>query len=49
MSKIEMSKINWRLIAFIGALWYFVCSAPTEDSLIQIFAGNSSTSVSDDF
>ena len=38
-----MSKINWRLIAFIGALWWFIYSAPTEDSLIAIFTGNSST------
>jgi len=44
-----MSRINWRLMAFIGALWWFVYSAPTEDSLIQIFAGNSSASISDDF
>ena len=44
-----MSKVNWKLIAFIGLLWWFVYSAPTEDSLIRIFAGNSSASVSDDF
>jgi hypothetical protein len=45
----EMSKINWKLIAFVGLLWWFVYSAPTEDSIIQIFAGTSSASMSDDF
>jgi hypothetical protein len=44
-----MSKINWKLIAFVSLLWWLVYSAPTEESLIQIFAGNSSTSTSDDF
>jgi len=46
-----MSKINWRLMVFIGALWWFVYSAPTEESLIAIFTGNA-TSVAasaDDF
>ena len=28
-----MSKINWKLIAFIGVLWWLIYSAPTEDSL----------------
>ncbi|MGH9253194.1 MAG: hypothetical protein ACRD3C_01350 [Vicinamibacterales bacterium] len=27
----EMSKVNWRKIAFWAALWWFIHSAPTED------------------
>ena len=38
-----MAKINWKLIAFVGALWWFIYSAPTEESLIAIFAGHSGT------
>jgi hypothetical protein len=45
-----MSKINWKLIVFIGALWWFIYSAPTEDSLLTMFvhhAGGSSASADD--
>jgi hypothetical protein len=47
-----MSKINWKLIAFISALWWFIYSAPTEDSLTTwLFGGSSSRAASyaDDF
>ena len=45
-----MSKINWKLIAFIGALWWFIYSAPTEDSLFTMFVHKAGgTSASDDF
>ena len=47
-----MSKINWKLIAFISALWWFIYSAPTEDSLATwLFGGSSSRAASyaDDF
>jgi hypothetical protein len=44
-----MSKVNWRRVVFVGALWWLVYAAPTEDSLIAILNGNSSTSLSDDF
>jgi hypothetical protein len=47
-----MSKINWKLIAFISALWWFIYSAPTEDSLAMwLFGGSSSRTASyaDDF
>ena len=27
----EVSKINWKRIAFWAALWFFIHSAPTED------------------
>jgi hypothetical protein len=27
----ELSKINWKRIAFWTALWFFIHSAPTED------------------
>lgn len=44
------STINWKLIAFIGALWWFIYSAPTEDSLFTMFVHKAGgTSASDDF
>ena len=27
----EVSKVNWKRIAFWAALWFFIHSAPTED------------------
>jgi len=45
-----MSKINWKLIAFIGVLWWLIYSAPTEDSLFTMFvhkAGGRSASADD--
>jgi hypothetical protein len=27
----EVSKVNWKRIAFWAALWFFIQSAPTED------------------
>jgi hypothetical protein len=27
----EVSKVNWKRIAFWAALWWFIHSAPTED------------------
>ena len=45
-----MSKINWKLIAFIGVLWWLIYSAPTEDSLFTMFVHKAGgTSASDDF
>jgi len=46
-----MSKINWKLIAFVGLMWWFVYSAPTEDSIITLFTNvtTSSARVADDF
>ena len=45
-----MSKINWKLIAFIGVLWWLIYSAPTEDSLFTMFVHRAGgTSASDDF
>lgn len=47
-----MQKINWKLIAFISALWWFIYSAPTEDSIATwLFGGSHSrtASYSDDF
>ena len=38
-----MAKINWKLIGFVGALWWLIYSAPTEDSLITMFTGGSSS------
>ena len=44
------SKINWKLIAFIGVLWWLIYSAPTEDSLFTMFVHKAGgTSASDDF
>ena len=33
-----MAEINWRMIAFWAALWWFVYSAPTEDPFDNIRA-----------
>ena len=45
-----MSKINWKLIAFIGVLWWLIYSAPTEDSVFTMFVHKAGgTSASDDF
>jgi len=46
-----MGKINWKLIAFVGALWWFIYSAPTEDSLITMFThfGSAPAGQTDDF
>ena len=47
---VVMSKINWKLIAFIGVLWWLIYSAPTEDSLFTMFVHKAGgTSASDDF
>jgi hypothetical protein len=29
-----MANVNWRVIAFWAALWWFIYSAPTEDFLM---------------
>ena len=43
-------RINWKLIAFIGVLWWLIYSAPTEDSLFTMFVHKAGgTSASDDF
>ena len=49
-SRWVMSTINWKLIAFIGVLWWLIYSAPTEDSIFTMFvhkAGGSSASADD--
>jgi hypothetical protein len=43
------SQINWKLIAFCAALWWFIYSAPTEETLTALFVHNSSAAASDDF
>jgi hypothetical protein len=45
-----MSRINWKLIAFVGLMWWFVYSAPTEDSIITLFTSTTSSArAADDF
>jgi len=46
-----MAKINWRLIAFVSALWWFIYAAPTEGfflSMVFPHAGHASAH-EDDF
>ena len=44
-----MANINWKLILFWVALWYFVYSAPTEGVLNGMFNPDAQTSQYDDF
>ena len=39
-----MSNINWKLIAFCVALFWFVYSAPTEGWLTEILTASSTVS-----
>jgi len=41
--------INWRLIVFCVALWWFIYSAPTEGILTPHFWSASTASNADDF
>ena len=41
--------INWRLIVFCVALWWFIYSAPTEGILTPHFWSASTASDADDF
>jgi hypothetical protein len=43
------SKINWKLIAFCVALWWFIYSAPTEGALISLFWPDAHAGYADDF
>jgi hypothetical protein len=44
-----LRNINWKLIVFCVALWWFIYSAPTEGILSPHFWAASSASNSDDF
>jgi hypothetical protein len=44
-----LRSINWRLIAFCVALWWFVYSAPTEGVFSSHFWSGSTTTNADDF
>jgi hypothetical protein len=43
------STINWKLIAFWVALWWFVYTAPTEGSLTQLLSSADVSSQGDTF
>jgi hypothetical protein len=38
-----MAKVNWRIIAFWAALWWFIYSAPTEGFLTRALLPRSAT------
>jgi hypothetical protein len=44
-----LRNINWRLVVFCVALWWFIYSAPTEGILNPHFWSASNASNSDDF
>jgi len=44
-----LRNINWKLIVFCVALWWFIYSAPTEGILTSVFGAASTASNSDDF
>ena len=44
-----LRNINWKLIVFCVALWWFIYSAPTEGILSPHFWAASTTTNSDDF
>lgn len=44
-----LRNINWKLIVFCVALWWFIYSAPTEGILSPHFWAASSATNSDDF
>jgi hypothetical protein len=44
-----LRNINWRLIVFCVALWWFIYSAPTEGILSPHFWSASNATDSDDF
>ena len=43
------SKINWKLIAFVVALWWFIYSAPTEGTVLSLFWPDAHAGQADDF
>jgi hypothetical protein len=44
-----LRNINWKLIVFCVALWWFIYSAPTEGLFTSHFWSASNASLSDDF
>jgi hypothetical protein len=44
-----LRNINWKLIVFCVALWWFIYSAPTEGILSPHFWAASTTTNADDF
>lgn len=44
-----LRNINWRLVVFCVALWWFIYSAPTEGILSPHFWAASTATNSDDF
>jgi hypothetical protein len=42
-----MTTISWKRVAFWGALWWFVYTAPTEDPFTQLRALVEGTAISD--
>lgn len=44
-----LRNINWKLIVFCVALWWFIYSAPTEGILTSHFWSASNATNSDDF
>jgi hypothetical protein len=44
-----LRNVNWRLIVFCVALWWFIYSAPTEGILTSHFWSASTATNSDDF
>ena len=44
-----LRNINWKLIVFCVALWWFIYSAPTEGILSQHFWAASTATNADDF
>lgn len=44
-----MPNINWKLIAFWVVLWWFVYTAPTEGSLLDMLSASSAASQADTF
>jgi hypothetical protein len=44
-----LRNINWKLIVFCVALWWFIYSAPTEGILSPQFWAASTTTNADDF
>ena len=48
-SQETLRNINWKLIVFCVALWWFIYSAPTEGILSPHFWAASNATSSDDF
>ena len=44
-----LRNINWKLIVFCVALWWFIYSAPTEGLFTSLFWSASNASQADDF